>query len=630
VNMPHLTPVLQTLAWTLLHFIWQGCALAAAFWIVMLVLRRSTASSRYLAGCITLAMMALAPIATFAWLWQRQQSMIEMWTHWSQFASTGASPAADSLSLTVVCIWLLGATSCILWLAGGWMQTRRLRRLPALVLDLDLQARVDRLASMLGVRCVVRIIDHASIAAPLTIGALKPMILLPASMLSGLTTAQLEAILAHEMAHIRRMDFLINLMQAALEAMLFYHPAVWWVSRQVRIEREYCCDDLAADVCGNPIAYARALAQLESLRSGSPRLGLSSQGGSLMKRIARLIDTQASRAPSRLAGAAWGAALAILAATSAALAMKPPAEAPPPGSQPPPALAPDDGALRLLEARRLEAEQLADYAWFEVAANRNDQASPESHQLLLSRYALALVQAADAQQQQAQARELATVTWQRALTLEATGDVRVINEDCFITADRLVLELALKPTIEIDPEHMPSDGLVQAAKLAYPFNLLGLMPWVAPEAHEVLIKPAVEQPGVWLLQREPAQLSLTITPTIEVRAEPVVTTEHVVVRRKAGDHLRLLDALATRAAAVDALTLKRREAAVVNSDTLPAIIRMRALAGQARAAEAAAAAQQALSEAEKPKESEAQPQPSSDPAPQQSEPKPSEPSQPKP
>ena len=95
--------------------------------------------------------------------------------------------------------------------------------------------------------------------------------LLPASALAGLSPQQLEAILAHELAHIRRHDYLVNLLQTLVETLLFYHPAVWWLSRRIRIERENCCDDLAVSLCGDPVAYAKALADLEELRADSSR-----------------------------------------------------------------------------------------------------------------------------------------------------------------------------------------------------------------------------------------------------------------------------------------------------------------------------------------------------------------------
>ena len=151
---------------------------------------------------------------------------------------------------------------------------------------------------------------------PTVIGWLKPVVLLPASALAGLAPNQMEAILAHELAHIRRHDYIVNLLQTVVETLLFYHPAVWWLSRRIRAERENCCDDLAVSLCGDPVAYAAALAELEGLRSTTGELVLAATGGSLLQRVRRLlgVPTHAGRAPGWLAA---GLALLVVISMSA-------------------------------------------------------------------------------------------------------------------------------------------------------------------------------------------------------------------------------------------------------------------------------------------------------------------------
>ena len=119
-----------------------------------------------------------------------------------------------------------------------------------------------RLSRRLHITRAITLFESTLVDVPTVIGFVKPVILLPASVLGGLTPQQLEAILAHELAHIRRHDYIVNLLQSLLETLLFYHPAVWWLSRRIRIEREHCCDDLAVSLCGDPLVYARALADL--------------------------------------------------------------------------------------------------------------------------------------------------------------------------------------------------------------------------------------------------------------------------------------------------------------------------------------------------------------------------------
>jgi hypothetical protein len=147
---------------------------------------------------------------------------------------------------------------------------------------------------------------------PSAIGWLKPAILLPAATVAGLTVEQLEAVLAHEIAHIRRRDYLVNVLQVAVETLLFYQPAVWWISSRVRFERELCCDDEAVRATGNALGYARALTLLEKLRVPAP--ALSGAGGSLRYRVLRLVG---EAQPARSLWPAMAAlALALLCLTT--------------------------------------------------------------------------------------------------------------------------------------------------------------------------------------------------------------------------------------------------------------------------------------------------------------------------
>lgn len=151
------------------------------------------------------------------------------------------------------------------------------------------------MASRLGLRRAVHIVDSLLMDTPTVVGWLRPVILLPIAALANLTPAQVEAILAHELAHIRRHDYLVNLLQTLAETLLFYHPAVWWVSGRIRSEREHCCDTVAVEACGDALGYAAALAELESSRTGRPfptgqaALALAATGGSLLERVRRVL-----------------------------------------------------------------------------------------------------------------------------------------------------------------------------------------------------------------------------------------------------------------------------------------------------------------------------------------------------
>ena len=142
--------------------------------------------------------------------------------------------------------------------------------------------RRARIAATLGLSRRVHVVDSPLVDTPTVIGWVKPVILLPIAAFAGLSPSQVEAILAHELAHIRRHDFLVNLLQTFAETMLFYHPAVWWLSARIRTEREHCCDSVALSVCGDAVSYAEALVELESWRTVHSRLAVAATGGTLM------------------------------------------------------------------------------------------------------------------------------------------------------------------------------------------------------------------------------------------------------------------------------------------------------------------------------------------------------------
>ena len=182
----------------------------------------------------------------------------------------------------------MGVLGLSVWHLGGWTQLQRLRRRMVKPVNASLHNKLKELADLLGINRAVELAESASVGVPTVVGWLKPVILLPASALTGLSTEQLEAILAHELAHIKRGDYLVNILQTVVEILGFYHPAVWWVSHKIRVERENCCDDLAVSIRGDRVGYARALTSMEEIRA-SYGLAVAATGGSLFERIRRLI-----------------------------------------------------------------------------------------------------------------------------------------------------------------------------------------------------------------------------------------------------------------------------------------------------------------------------------------------------
>ena len=167
----------------------------------------------------------------------------------------------------VVWGWLAGVTLLLARFAGGCWRVHRLRVAALAEAVSPWQAASERLAARLRLTVAFRVVESGLVDAPSVIGWMRPVILLPVAVLTNLAPIQIEAILAHELAHIRRRDYAVNLLQTVAETLLFYHPGVWWVSARVREEREHCCDDVAVEVCGEPTAYAAALAELASWRT---------------------------------------------------------------------------------------------------------------------------------------------------------------------------------------------------------------------------------------------------------------------------------------------------------------------------------------------------------------------------
>jgi beta-lactamase regulating signal transducer with metallopeptidase domain len=221
----------------------------------------------------------------------------------------------------LVAAWALGVAALSVWHAGGLARVWAVRRAgdDAGVGPSWLAALAD-VRDRLGVRRVVRLLRCPGVDAPAVVGWLRPAILLPVGCLAGLTPGQVEAVLAHELAHVRRHDYLVNLLQAVVETLLFYHPAVWWASARMREEREYCCDDLAVAACGGDrLQYAGALATLEGLRSTPGPLALAAGGRPLLARVRRIVvPTYARMSTGHVARAAAGSAVAGLLLLAAA------------------------------------------------------------------------------------------------------------------------------------------------------------------------------------------------------------------------------------------------------------------------------------------------------------------------
>lgn len=333
------TPMAMALARALVHFLWEGALIAALLWVVLRGMRRGTSQARYLAACAGMSAMVAAFIVT-VWMLMPPGATYHMPIAVSGMAFKLTDLALPPMAIAgdpyrllwgwVVALWLAGVAVFYVRSAGGWVSAQRMRRRSVVAVDEVWHARLRELCERAGVSRAVSLVESGLAEAPAVIGFLRPMILMPAGLMIGLRADQVEALLLHELAHIRRHDYLTNLAQIAVEGLLFYHPAIWWVSRVLRTERENCCDDAAVAVSGDARGYAETLAMLESIRIAEP--AVAATGGNLLERVRRLLKSpecpSASGVPLMAAGVLLCACAAILSAWQTNPVAPPPAPQP--------------------------------------------------------------------------------------------------------------------------------------------------------------------------------------------------------------------------------------------------------------------------------------------------------------
>jgi len=309
--------LIDSLGWTLVHFIWQGALIGCATALLLLGLRNARPEVRYSIACTGLLACLLWPAAELTLRLQGGDVVTAQMRFADALVGMATNGAPGGLLgwfqaqlLWIVGFWAVCAAVLSLRLALGLVWIRRSGRSERT--DARLQAVVSTLARSFGVERTVtlRVVDQ--LASPVTAGWLRPVILIPAALVTGMPHELLNALLAHEMAHVRRLDYLVNLGQNVIEILLFYHPAVWWISGRIRSEREQIADDLAARHTGEPRTLARALSTLEQLQYANRQLAIGADGGDLLARIKRLVrpDTQALN---------WKAALPALGLAAACL-----------------------------------------------------------------------------------------------------------------------------------------------------------------------------------------------------------------------------------------------------------------------------------------------------------------------
>ena len=306
-------PLTHRIGWTLLHSLWQGALVGAVFALLRLALRNRSANARYVAGCLSLGVLVAFPVLTLllgampSAAFGSGPLVVSTFTGGALPSSSPGGPQSSYTTIGADSFWhqgtdFLGQVAPLLaaaWLLGVAFSSARLARSCWWVRNIRIRGNepleaawmqtLNELRHRLGVSRPVSLLNSALVEVPTVIGWFRPVILLPVVTLSGLTPSQVEALLAHELAHVRRLDYVVNAFQCLVETLMFYHPVAWWISRYIREERENCCDDLVIQVCGDRLAYARALATMEGLRAELPDLVFAASGGSLLNRIRRLL-----------------------------------------------------------------------------------------------------------------------------------------------------------------------------------------------------------------------------------------------------------------------------------------------------------------------------------------------------
>ncbi|MDY0960894.1 M56 family metallopeptidase [Massilia sp. CFBP9026] len=309
--------IVDSIGWTLIHFSWQGALVGGQTALALALLRKARPETRYLVACIGL-LLCLAWPATELFLRLGNDSgadgalaIVLSGAAVGVAQESGWSGLFQRNLAWIVAAWAVCALLLALRMIAGLMWVRRAATREGH--DPAWQARLDRLATQFGLARPIRLRIVNGLSSPVTAGWWRPVVLVPASLVTTMPPHLLEALLAHELAHIRRHDYLVNLCQNVIESLLFYHPAVWWISRRIRVEREQIADSIAARQLGEPRRLALALSELEKLQFSTHHLAQAANGGDLMSRIKQLVrpDTEALN---------WKAAIPVLGFLLAGLA----------------------------------------------------------------------------------------------------------------------------------------------------------------------------------------------------------------------------------------------------------------------------------------------------------------------
>ncbi|MFT5266141.1 MAG: bla regulator protein BlaR1 [Polaribacter sp.] len=300
--------LIYALGWTVLHSFWQAMVIGLLMAVGMMFLQQKSAKARYEMAAFSLFLVFVSSLTTFLVYYETAQAATDFITVDLQGMSTATAIAGVTGMATstlegyleyfnqhipmVVAVWFLGVCFFLLRLVGGLTYIQRLKYTKNKPVSEEWNARVTQLCKRLRLRKTVKLVESSLATVPMVIGYLKPVILMPLGAINNLSESEVDAILAHELAHVYRNDFLLNIFLSIIEVLFYFNPAVWWIAANIRTERENCCDDIAIKLCGNSLAYAKALLSLQELSKTVPGYAMAFAGpkNQLLHRIKRILS----------------------------------------------------------------------------------------------------------------------------------------------------------------------------------------------------------------------------------------------------------------------------------------------------------------------------------------------------
>jgi beta-lactamase regulating signal transducer with metallopeptidase domain len=297
----------EALGWTILHSLWQASIIGAVLMLTLQVVKSTNAIQRYWVSLSALFAVLLIAIITFFTLYQHENQVLALiesdkvalldfhliplqsektWHDYFDMLMSLASAYSPQISL----LWVLGVLFLSIRFIISLLYIHQLKTYKVKSASIEWEARLRAIVGKIKINRQIKLVESALVAVPTVVGWLKPMILFPLGMFASLPPHEIESILAHELAHIRRNDFIINILQSIVEILFFYHPAVWFISKHIEHERENCCDDIAVAAVGDSLTYIKALTNLATMKTThlSPALAVTGKNGSLLQRISRI------------------------------------------------------------------------------------------------------------------------------------------------------------------------------------------------------------------------------------------------------------------------------------------------------------------------------------------------------